>query len=151
MHLVVDGARDQDAAGWRHRLEPGGEVHALAQQILTIDDHIAQMDADAILQRHTIHLRQLVLHLDGTLDRLDDRKKIGDQTVARRIRDTACVPVDQTGEHGAGAAQSAHTLHLITGHQARIPGGIGGHDGGQLASHLGWHAVMSLTYGFVTI
>ena len=46
MHPVIDLARDQDAAGVGHGFEARGEVDALAQQAIAVDNNVAKMDPD---------------------------------------------------------------------------------------------------------
>src|SRR5262249_3210331 len=48
--LVVYGLRDADRAGLGERLEPGGDVDAVAKDIVAVDDHVAEIDADPQLQ-----------------------------------------------------------------------------------------------------
>src|SRR5215213_7760312 len=45
--LIVDRAGDQDAAGFRQLLEPRRDVDAVPIDVLTVDHHVAQVDADA--------------------------------------------------------------------------------------------------------
>jgi len=46
VHPVIDLARDQDAAGVGHGFEARGEVDALAQQAIAVDNNVAKMDPD---------------------------------------------------------------------------------------------------------
>src|SRR5689334_6852633 len=46
-NLVVDASRDAYAARLGDALDPRGDVHAIAQQIRAVHDHVAQVDADA--------------------------------------------------------------------------------------------------------
>ena len=48
--LVVDGLRDADRAGLGERLEPGGDVDAIAKDVVAVDDHVAEIDADPQLE-----------------------------------------------------------------------------------------------------
>ena len=44
--LVVDGLRDADRAGLGERLEPRGDVDAIAKDVVAVDDDVAEIDAD---------------------------------------------------------------------------------------------------------
>ena len=44
--LVVDRVRYADRAGLGERLEPGGNVDAIAEDIVAIDDDVPEIDAD---------------------------------------------------------------------------------------------------------
>ena len=48
--LVVDGLRNADRAGLGERLEPGGDVDAVAKDVVAVDDHIAEIDPDPQLE-----------------------------------------------------------------------------------------------------
>ena len=45
--LLVGRARDADAAGLAQRLQPGGDVDAVAENVVAVDDDVADIDADA--------------------------------------------------------------------------------------------------------
>ena len=49
LDLLAHRAGDADAGGRRDLLQPGGDVDAVAQQVLALGDHIAKVDADAEL------------------------------------------------------------------------------------------------------
>ena len=46
----MDAPRDADPAGLGGRLDARGDVDAVAEQIPALDDHVAEIDADAELQ-----------------------------------------------------------------------------------------------------
>src|SRR5215471_4977089 len=50
LHLVVGGSGDGDPARVGHPFDPGGDVHAVSVDSLTIHDDVAQVDPDAELQ-----------------------------------------------------------------------------------------------------
>jgi hypothetical protein len=45
--LIADRARDADAAGLGELLQARGHVHAVAEDVVVLADHVAQVDADA--------------------------------------------------------------------------------------------------------
>ena len=45
--LIAHRRRDADAAGVRHRFQPRRDVHAVAKNVVVLDDHVAEIDADA--------------------------------------------------------------------------------------------------------
>ena len=48
-HILLDPRRDADAAGVGQRFEPGGNVHAIADNVAVVADHdLADVDADPI-------------------------------------------------------------------------------------------------------
>ena len=70
--LVIDLRRHADRARVRDRFEAGGDVDAVAVEIVALDDDVADIDADAELQRPGVGLR--VAGGDGplALDGADD-------------------------------------------------------------------------------
>ncbi len=49
LDLIEHRAGNAHAARRRERLEPGGDVHAIAEDVVVLDDHVAHVDADAKL------------------------------------------------------------------------------------------------------
>ena len=142
--LVVDGLRDQHAAGLGHALEACRHVHALAEQVAPVDHHVAQMDADA--EPHRAGLvppamagGELALDLDRALHRLDDAREVGEQPVAGRVGDPAAMALDEPGEHAAAVLQRRHRRDLVGLHEAAVALDVGRQDGGQLAFDSGGH------------
>jgi len=64
-HGVADGARDHDAARRRLGLQSGRDVHAVAVEVVTLDNEIAQMNADA--KHHRLGIGQTRVQLGGCL------------------------------------------------------------------------------------
>src|SRR5271166_2540200 len=66
--LIINGPRYRDAAGLADALEPRRDVDPLAQYIVAVDQHVAEMDADAI--DDSPRLRRIDVALDHhVLDR----------------------------------------------------------------------------------
>ncbi len=51
MHLLMHGARNRDPAGLADRFEARGEIDAVPENILAVDDDVADIDADPQGQR----------------------------------------------------------------------------------------------------
>jgi hypothetical protein len=98
--LVVDGLRDANGSGLGQRLEPGGDVDAVAKNVVTVDDHVAEIDTDPQLEtargRHRIvDGPRSTLHLDGAGQRIDNARKIRQQAVACGPNDAPAMRPDQ--------------------------------------------------------
>src|SRR5262245_5696611 len=68
--LLVDTARNTDAAGICERLKPFSDIDSVAKQVAPFDDHIAQIDSDAKQHslgfwRHLIEQADRPLNLDA--------------------------------------------------------------------------------------
>jgi hypothetical protein len=49
VHLLVHGLRHQDVSRLREPLQARGDVHAVAVDLVLLDDHVAHVHADARL------------------------------------------------------------------------------------------------------
>ena len=72
--LIGDVARQSDAADGGQRLQPRGDVDALAINVVALDNDVAKIDADAIAQALALGLARL-----GRFHRLLNFKRTGDR------------------------------------------------------------------------
>jgi len=98
--LVAHRGRDANPAGLGNRLQPGGDVDRVAEQVCSLDDHVADMDADAephgfALGHARIFRGQSLLHRDGALHGIDGTGEIGDDAVAGGVEDPPAICRDQ--------------------------------------------------------
>jgi hypothetical protein len=89
-------ARQQDFSRLGERLKSGGDVHAIAIEVLAVDDDVAKIDADAqndaLVRRHAgIGFRHRPLHGGATGDGLNGADKFDQQPVAHDLDDTPAV------------------------------------------------------------
>ena len=92
LDLVRHLAGNADAARIGKLLKARGDVDALAVPVRPLDDHLAEVDADAhvdalVLGKAGVSLRHSALDVDGALDRVDDAPKLGQKTVAHELED----------------------------------------------------------------
>src|SRR6266852_9875002 len=96
----MDGIRDADTAGFGEALEAGGDVDAVAVDLLAIDHHVAEVDADAKFhpalgwQIRVLSLER-GLDLDGALDRIHDAGKFSQNAVTCGINESSAMLLDQ--------------------------------------------------------
>lgn len=86
-HLVAHDAADANAAGLGQRLQPRSDVDAVAENIVVVDNDVADVDADAepdpLLGRHAgIALGHAALNVDGAAHRIDDTRELEQQSIA---------------------------------------------------------------------
>ena len=120
-------------------LEPRRDVDAVAQNVVSVDDDVAKVDANAvanapILGNLILMLGYGPLHLDRALHGSNDTSKLHEQSIARGLDDAPFVPGN------AGVDQLfAETLvardrpFLVSLHEARVAHHVGGEDGGKSA------------------
>ena len=108
----MDRPRDQDAARLGKLLQAGGDVDAVAVDVLAVDDHVAEVDADAerkpVLGRQGgVALAQGLLDVDSAGQRLDDAREVGQHAVTRRADDAAVVLGDEPVDDLAAGSKRA--------------------------------------------
>jgi hypothetical protein len=140
--LVVDRRRDEDAAGLGDALQPRGDVDAVAQQVVALDDDFAQVDADAEVhplrlgQRFVARL-QRVLDLDRAAYALDHAAEFGEHRVARCVGDASVVVRDDAVDDRAMRGEDAQRAGLVLVDEAAVADRVGGEDAGQAALETG--------------
>jgi hypothetical protein len=138
-HVVVDRIGDEHPAGIGQGFDPCGDVDAVAIEIVALDDHIAEIDADAKLDAPIggnlgIALGHRALHLDRAAHRVDDAGKLDQHAVAGGLDDAAVMRGNfRIGDRAPQLGQRGVRALLVRAHQPRIPGHIGGEDRGETA------------------
>ena len=134
--LVVDGLRDANGAGLGECLEPGGDVDAVAEDVVAVDDDVAEIDADpqfetALGRDRIVDGARRPLHLDGAAQRVDDARKIRQQAVACGADDPSAMGRDQRIDGAAELAERSMRAGLILAHQAAETDHIRMQNGGE--------------------
>jgi hypothetical protein len=130
----MDGIGDEHPAGIGQGFDPCRDVNTVAVEIVSLDDHVAEIDADAqldaALRRDTrVPLGHHLLHLDRAAHRIDNAGKFHQQAVAGGLDDAAAVLVDQRiDQFSSVALESGERSFLINAHQPRISDDIGAED-----------------------
>ena len=95
-NLLRHLAGNADAPGIGKLLKPRGDIDAFAVPIRPLDDHLAEIDADAhvdalVLGEAGVPLRHSVLDVDGALNRVNNAPEFRQQPVAHELEDAAMV------------------------------------------------------------
>ncbi len=138
--MVLDVARDADAAGLGQLLHPVGDIHAVAEQVAALGHDIADIDADAELQplglgHRLVAPADLLLDLDGAERRFHGAGELGDHAVAGGVEHAPAMGRYHAVDDLAVAAQRRQRSLLVSLHQPAVTGHIGGKDRGKLAFH----------------
>src|SRR5262249_39202814 len=119
--------------------QPRRYIHAVAEDVVLFDDHVAEIDADAEPDAPVLgHLRLALDHppldLHGTSDGIHHARELGQEPVAGVLHDPAAVLRDRRIDQSAEVSfQALVRSLLICTHKARIARNIGGEDCGEAA------------------
>ena len=132
-HLAERVFRDADAAGLGNALEPGCDIDAVTENVVGLDQHVAEMHANAhihsaIVGDPGIAIRHQLLQRNRTLHRTDDRAEFDQCAVAGSLDDAPAMLGDQRGGGSAMFAQCLCRAGLICPHQPAVADDIGGED-----------------------
>jgi hypothetical protein len=131
-HLVTNHATDTDPARIGERLQTGSDIHAIAEYVVLLSDHISQIDPDAeldpLLRRGArIALKHPALDLHSAAHGVNHAGELGKKAVAGVLHNPTAVllnlRIDQLLEV---RLEPLVRPVLIRAHQARVPRHIGG-------------------------
>ena len=133
----MDRIGDEHPAGIGQGFDPSGDVDAVSVDVVALDDHIAEIDADAqfdavVRLSIRVPLGHRLLHRDPAADRIDDARKLHQHAVAGGLDDPAVMLGDfRIEEFPAQRFETFECAFLVRPHQPRIAGHIGGEDRGE--------------------
>ena len=134
VHLLVHCLGHEDAAGLRNGLQAGGNVDAVAEHVVLLDDHIREVDADA--EAHAPVVRQIgvarlggLLHLGSEAHGIHHAAELGQEAVAQRLDDAStCLGNQRIDDGGLPRHQLGQRARFVALHQPRIARDIGRED-----------------------
>ena len=132
------GSRYADAAGLGQRLETRRDVYAVAEYVLAVDHHVAEVDTDpplhlAIVGKIGIEDRDRLLHLGGAFDGLDRAVELAEDAVASGADDATAMLRDGVIDDLARLVEPAQRSDLIGAHEPAIVLDVGAQDCRELA------------------
>jgi hypothetical protein len=132
--LVAHGGRDAYAARFGKHFKTRGDVDAVAEDIVVLDDHVAQIDADAKLDppcRRDVRVAtcHAALNFRGAHHRVDDAAELDQHTVAGGLDDAAMILRDSwIDELKPMGLEPRERSPLVDLHEPTIADHIGGED-----------------------
>ncbi|HKI14693.1 MAG TPA: hypothetical protein VKA12_06720 [Roseiarcus sp.] len=123
--------------------KPGGDVDPIAKNVVALDQHVAEVDVDAIedalrLRGPDVAFGHQFLDCDRALDRGDDGGKFHEEAVARRLDDASAVAGGDWPRRLAMLAHGTRRPRLVLAHEARVADHVGGEDrGGRIVKTTG--------------
>jgi len=128
--VVLDSTRDANSARLRISLQAGRDIDGIAEQIVALNDNIADVDADPEL--HLITGRSIsvfpsygLLNFDGAFDGIHGAAEIGNNAVARGVEDPTAMRGDQAIDDDPVGREGLKGADLISPHQAAVAFDIG--------------------------
>jgi len=136
--VIINGLRNADRARLGECLEPGGDVDAIAKDVVAVDDHVAKIDANPQLQAalgrdRVVDRARGALHLDSAVQRIDNARKIRQHAITCGADDPSAMRRDQRVDGAPQFAKYAMRTGLIFAHQPTETGHIGVQDGGEFS------------------
>src|SRR5262245_12018291 len=134
----MNGAGNQYASQWRLCFQSRGDVHSIAVEVVSLDDHIAEMQTDTKddplrLGTFRVHLVHSLLKLDRRRQGVDCAGEFYERPVARQLDQPAAVSRDRWFKALASVrAQARQRSALVAPHQAGVADNIGGENRRQL-------------------
>ncbi len=137
----VHPGRDADLARLRDMLDLVSDIDAVADQVLAVDQDIAEIDPDpephaAVLGHVRAHGFNSLLDVRGATQRFDRAGEFGHDAVARASEDPALMVCHQRLDRLPARPQGAVGAILVRAHHATKFRDIGGKDGRQFAYRL---------------
>ena len=126
----------QTVPGLGEGLEPGGDVDAIAEDVVAIDDDVAEIDTDPQLETafgrdRVVDGTRRSLHLEGAVQRVDDARKIRQKAVACGADDPSAVRRYQRVDSAAEPSERLMRTRFVLAHQAAETDHIGMQNGGE--------------------
>src|SRR5207248_1815103 len=104
--VAMGGVGKADSAWLRQALEPRRQIDAVAIEVAILDDHVAEIDADAKLDllalgESRIRRSHALLHIHGALYGVDHAGELDQHAIAHQFEDPAAMPGDQRSQNFA--------------------------------------------------
>ena len=138
-HLIAHDPADADPAGLGQGLQACRDIHPIAEDVVLLSDHVAEIDADAepypqLLGHLTLAVDHPALDLHSASHGVHHTGKFGQQPVAGVLYGTPPVFPDLWLDQIPEMRFLAFVRPLlIRPHKPRIPCHIGGEDRGEAA------------------
>ena len=129
-----------DAARVGETLQPSRDVDPVAENLLALDHHVAEVDPDAKLHpalgwQTGVFSLEGGLDLDRALDRIHHAGELRQYAVPGRVYESAVVLFDEPIDYRAMCRQGADRRLFVLPHEATVAVDVGAEDGGELAFH----------------
>lgn len=99
-NLFIGGSRNADASGLTDCLQASGHVHAVAENVITVDQNVAKIDPDAendtaINRYGGIAGEHATLYHNGAGHRVHDTSELYEEAITSGLHDATSMTVDR--------------------------------------------------------
>jgi hypothetical protein len=139
--VVAHRLGHRHAAGLGNTFEPGRDIHAIAEQVVIVDNDVAKVDPDPefdlpVVGDAIVPGAHVPLDFGGTFDRVHDAWELDQHPVAGQLHDAALMPGDcRIDQFVSMTFEAGERADLVRAHQAAVAHHIGSHDRGKAAFH----------------
>ena len=139
--MSVSIIRDADAARLSNRLQPRGDIHAIAVDPGLVMDDVTEVDADTILQAQirrgiAIPLSNDLLNGDRTLNRINHTTELSKDAVTSGVNDTSAAVGNHGQDHSLVPFEIPDRARFVSAHKCTVPCDVSGEDGDQFPGSL---------------
>src|SRR5882672_8975287 len=118
LDLLVDSAGDVNTPRLAQGLQPRRDIHAVAEDVILIDDHVAKIDADTILNLliagfSKITRRHALLNYDRAAHRFERTVEHGEKAIPHVLDDPSSMLRDSRVDRIAEEALNAGMRSLL--------------------------------------
>ena len=123
--------------------QPGGDIDAVAENVVIVDDDVADMDADAkcdaaILRHGRIGLRHGALNVERAAHRVDRAGEFDQHAVAGRLDDAAAMFGDfRIDQRAPAVLESRQSSLFVASHEPAVTDDVCRKNGCETALHAG--------------
>ena len=155
--IFLHARRDADPARLGHPLQPGGDVDAVAENVVVLDDDVALVNADPKFHAplrgdRLVALGEFALHPGGASQGIEDALEFHEHAVAGGLDDAPSVfgdtRIDNLAPHRPERRQRAF---FVRADQPRVAGNIGGQDSRQPPLHPRFRHRLHLLPAIITL
>jgi hypothetical protein len=132
-NLLVHFVRDTNPAGLGYRLQPRGNVNAVAVKALTLVDHVPDIHADPEQHRWIavgVEVRHAALDGGGALHRPDGARELSEDAISGEVDHPAAEPLNNRQNGFTDFSELSNGTLFVRAHEDAVARNVSGQDRG---------------------
>ncbi|HXG81480.1 MAG TPA: hypothetical protein VNJ05_06740 [Sphingomicrobium sp.] len=140
-NVLTHRAGNGNSTGFCDPFKPRGDVHSIPEDVVIIDNHVAQIDSNpefdaAVIGNPDIAGAHFPLNFGRAFDRIHNAGEFDEHPIAGQFDNPPVMLRNgRIDELGAVSLEAGQCADFIRAHKAAVAHYIGGHDRGQSAFH----------------